>query len=159
MVSFLLIISFLLHLITLTAIFQLLKKIQKLEDNTNSIDVVVAMEQTLEEIKEENNRFERLLKERAKKPQVTTRETENKHAANRQDTPSERELKINPEKEQNGDEDIAHLIGENLGYEVEASLESRVLQLYEEGRTIETIAKTLDCGKTEAELIIKMYGK
>jgi len=43
--------------------------------------------------------------------------------------------------------------------EVETSLEAQILQLHTNGETIDDIAKKLNCGKTEAEIIIKMHQK
>ncbi|MEM1506445.1 hypothetical protein RG959_24150, partial [Domibacillus sp. 8LH] len=43
--------------------------------------------------------------------------------------------------------------------QVEASLQSRILQLHHRGKSNTEIAKQLDCGKTEVELIIKLYAK
>lgn len=40
---------------------------------------------------------------------------------------------------------------------VESSLEGKVLQLYHQGLSIADIAKKLDCGITEAELIIRFH--
>lgn len=157
MVSFLLIISFLLHLIILAAIYQLLKKVRQVEEETNAIDVVVALEQSLEEIREENNRFEQLLQEKANQKQG--KET-NEWNNNRTDIEGPGgEDKTKREEDTSNQEEFEHLLGTSPGYEIEASLESRVLQLHEKGHSIADIARNLGCGKTEAELIIKMYKK
>lgn len=42
---------------------------------------------------------------------------------------------------------------------VETSLQAQILQLYEQGLTLDQIAKQLKCGKTEAELIINFHQK
>jgi response regulator of citrate/malate metabolism len=94
------------------------------------------MEQSLEEIKEENNRLQELLAHQ--KTQTDVNETF---------------------KEMQEEEDVTHLLGETDGIKVEASLDSQVLLLHQEGYTAEEIARKLNCGKTEAELIIKMYAK
>jgi uncharacterized membrane protein YhiD involved in acid resistance len=153
MVSFLLIISFLLHLVTIAALYQLIKKVQKIENESNDIDIVVALERSLEEIKKENNRFERLLKERDK--ETSSHQKEKKNVKNTDEVSAKNDSI--QQKTSNQNENLTHLLGESPGYEVEASIESQVLKLYQEGQAVETIAKQLDIGKREVELIIKMY--
>ncbi len=152
MVSFLLIISFLLHLITLAAIFQLVKKIQASESDTASDEIVQALERSLAEIKEENNRLQALLDH--KEPLIDKKKNESKI---KKESTSEKQMVSVKNEKTNGD--IDRLLGTDAGYKVEASLESRVLQLYAAGKNVEEIAKTLNCGKTEAELIIKLYNQ
>lgn len=151
MVSFLLIISFLLHLITLAAIFQLVKKIQASESDTASDEIVQALERSLAEIKEENNRLQALLDH---KEPVSEKKIQSK--IKKESTSDKQRVPVKNEKPQ---DDIDRLLGTDSGYKVEASLESRVLQLYAAGKNVEEIAKTLNCGKTEAELIIKLYNQ
>lgn len=153
MVSFLLIISFLLHLITLAVILQLVKKLQKIENEPESKEVALALERSLDEIKQENDRLQALLDKSAlassrkeKEPRVEPK------------TSSKSEYIPIAEKE-DSDHGLDKLLSAGPTYKVEASLESRVMQLYQEGLSIEEIAKRLDCGKTEAELIIKLYNK
>ncbi|MEJ8765350.1 hypothetical protein WKU33_05655 [Oceanobacillus sp. HCA-5259] len=150
MVSFLLIISFLLHLITLVAIFQLLKKGQQLENTANSAELTAALERSLEEIKAENDRLQALMTNH----KASSVEQKNQKEESQQ--PAEQVPAHQPESEE-ADADVDRLLGDAPGYELEASLESRVMQLHAKGLTIEEIAKALDCGKTEAELIIRLY--
>lgn len=151
MVSFFLIISFLLHFVLLFSLFQLLKKVQKLENETDSKEIVEMLENSLEEIKRENNRLQLILNEDRKRNKRNLEPLE----------PKEQKIKntIIENEEQTASEEIDHLIGTSPGYKVEASLESQVLKLYADGLSIDEIAKKLDCGKTEAELIIKFYHK
>ncbi|MDY0396397.1 hypothetical protein RWE15_21250 [Virgibacillus halophilus] len=39
------------------------------------------------------------------------------------------------------------------------STEAKILQLHQQGKQTEEIAKELGCGKTEAELVIKFHAK
>lgn len=150
MVSLLLIISFLLHIIALFSIYQLFKQLHAEKQQDNPQEIMEILEVYLEEIKQENNELKNLLKQdksaeeeiEAPKKEIIVEKTEKKQ-----------ELKGNHESGLDG------LLDELPGYQVDASLESRVLQLHSTGKSIEEIAKTLDCGKTEAELIIKLYQK
>ena len=151
MVSFLLIISFLLHILALFAIFQLFQQLQTYKKQDDSQDVMELLEIYLQEMKEENNRLQTLLDKNVVKGQQKQRSTE------------EPERKSNKETQQfdAGSEvhDLDYLIDELPVTKVDASLESRVLQLHANGMKIENIARTLNCGKTEVELIIKLYEK
>lgn len=154
MISFLLIISFLLHLITLAAVFQLLKKVQELENSANSTEVTAVLERSLEEIKSENDRLQALMANH--KP--TSGGPENKQEESQQPkgetkTPAQQRESIKM------DADVDRLLANTPGDELEASLESRVMQLHAKGLTNEEIAKALGCGKTEAELIIRLYNE
>ncbi|MCF3942406.1 DUF2802 domain-containing protein [Oceanobacillus alkalisoli] len=146
----LLMISFILHLITLAAIFQLLKKVQQMENMSNSNELTAALERSLEEIKAENDRLQTLM--------TNQKQVKKDDQDNTIDEPADEKVPTN-ETQPVEKEDVDHLIGDAPGYKVEASLESRVMQLYAKGLTIEEIAKTLDCGKTEAELITRLYNK
>lgn len=149
MVPFLLIISFLLHIITLFAIFQLAKQQQTNQKDSSSQDVMEVFEVYLEEIREENNRLEKLL-EKQNSPSTNTK------AFTNEGTELKKEMDPVPDDE---NEEFDILLKHSPQDEVNASLESRVLQLHTQGKGIEEIAKTLNCGKTEAELIIKLYRK
>jgi len=156
MVSFLLIISFLLHIITLVAIFQLVKQ-QANQKDSSSQEVAELFEVYLKEMREENNRLEKLL------------ETQISHSGHITGNEIElKEMKANEKLKSDTDTDsvIGHetkdldaLLKNFPQDDINASLESRVLQLHANGKSIEKIAKTLNCGKTEAELIIKLYQK
>ena len=148
----LLIISFLLHLITLAAIFQLLKKVQEMENTAKSDEFTGALERTLKEIKAENDRLQALM---ADQKVYSKEEVKQENRVNDLTTEKAPTNETQPIEEA----DVDHLIGDAPGYKLEASLESRVMQLHAKGLTIEEIAKTLNCGKTEAELIIRFYNK
>ncbi|GEN86475.1 hypothetical protein MKY30_20940 [Oceanobacillus sp. FSL W8-0428] len=145
-------ISFLLHGISILAIYLLLKDRQNAGGNKQTEKI---LKETLEEIQRENRTLQNLLVEEKQpdkkpfnnekvKPESLKPQIENKE----NDAQSEMEW---PDIE----------IPQSAAYqdEVETSLEAKVLQLHTNGETIDDIAKKLNCGKTEAEIIIKMYQK
>jgi|SRR5690625_4567612 len=140
MVSFVLIISFLLHIITFAAIYQLLKQIQTVKQS-NTDDIQEVLETYLQEIREENNRLQK---------SVTMDEPNKQKPAQ---TIKDAKFDID---EMMAEEDQIY-INENKD-QMETSLHSRILQLYDKGLSETEIAQQLNCGKTEAELIIKLYG-
>lgn len=144
MISFLLIISFLLHLISIYAIYMLNKQLRKKEDTT---EIAQLFEAYLQEIKKENDRLQNDLK----------RYTHNK---------SDKPIVVQTEKKErildHGMKDtekewLKHV--EQVNDSLESSLEARVLQLHHQGLSVTDIAKKLDCGQTEAELIIRFHKK
>lgn len=151
MVSFLLIISFLLHILALFAIFQLFQQLQTYKKQDDSQEVMELLDIYLQEMKEENNRLQTLLEKNVDKGQQEQKSSE------------ESEQKSNKKMKQfdAGSEelDLDYLLDELPVSQVDASLESRVLQLHSNGMKIENIARTLNCGKTEVDLIIKLYEK
>ncbi|MGX4669258.1 DUF6115 domain-containing protein [Cerasibacillus sp. JNUCC 74] len=139
MTSFLLLISFLLHIISFSAIYQLFKQVkQHHQSNTTDSNIGALFESYLAEFKEENNRLQQALKQ-------------TNHA------------QLEPDSEENMEE-IASTIVENVPMvddskedKVVTSLKANILQLYSKGLSPGEIAKQLNCGKTEAELIIKLH--
>ncbi|HLR42410.1 MAG TPA: hypothetical protein VK067_04095 [Pseudogracilibacillus sp.] len=152
MTSFLLIISFLLHIILLTAVFQLHQQLQKTKKQTNDeIEEVLSL--FLEEIKMENEQLKGMLSQSKveNKPQVQQETVEKKAGATKQavEISNDVEPPILP---------IDTLINKQQDV-VEQTVESRIVSMYEEGLSIEEIAKQLHRGKTEVALIVKMYQK
>ncbi|WP_010093391.1 DUF6115 domain-containing protein [Ornithinibacillus scapharcae] len=157
MTSFLFIISFLLHIVSIVAIYSLHK--QRLQthstDTTKTSDIIELMDSYLEEIKQEN----RLLQEELSK--------NNNDSTNKENVTSKKNLdsvtRIEPTLDSKIDEEPLETIDINLNSdvqdEIEVSLQSRILKLYQEGRSIEDIARSLGCGKTEVELIVKFHEK
>jgi hypothetical protein len=139
MTSFLLLISFLLHIISFSAIYQLFKQVKHHhQSNTTDSNIGALFESYLAEFKEENNRLQQALKQ-------------TNHA----------QLKSDSEENM---EEIASTIVENVPMvddskedKVVTSLKANILQLYSKGLSPGEIAKQLNCGKTEAELIIKLH--
>ncbi|MFD2044130.1 DUF6115 domain-containing protein [Ornithinibacillus salinisoli] len=148
MTSFLLIISFLLHIITLSGVYFLLKQVQSLKDN-NHTDLPELLETYLEEIKTENERLQH---------EIST-SSPIKSVSQKVEELSDHE-KINvvetDDFEQNSEYTPENM--ETMNDEVQASLQARILQLHQKGYSNEKIARNLNCGKTEVELTIKLYG-
>ncbi|SFA77188.1 hypothetical protein SAMN04488072_101504 [Lentibacillus halodurans] len=142
MTSMLLFLSMLLHLITLTAIFQLFKQLQSLKQNHTG-EMAELMEAYLEDIKEEN----RLLKDAIPQKDLSPETAAAQKA-------SDSQLETNIKNENGYSPETAHVADES-----ELSLEAQILQLHDKGITVDEIARQLNCGKTEAELIIKMKKK
>ncbi|MGJ9458884.1 DUF6115 domain-containing protein [Oceanobacillus sp. CF4.6] len=145
MVSFLLIISFLLHLAALGAIYKLFQQIQTLKSQDTK-EIEGLFEAYLQEIKEENSRLQAQLKANQKNKSSIT--------AKKQQGP---EQESQPAHWLEGD--MEQLLSPVEADTLEASLESKVLQMHSEGLAIGDIARNLDCGKTEVEIILKLHKK
>ncbi|HLR41070.1 MAG TPA: hypothetical protein VK091_05295 [Virgibacillus sp.] len=148
MTTLLLMISFLLHLLALVAIHQLFKQIQtykqaKTAENTE--DITDLLETYLEEIKDENNRLQM---------ELTKSRASSKPDKNNGTTSSLEKIEQTP---------IDSIYGEAPCFDtddsIETSLQAKVLQLSHQGYDAEAIAEKLNCGKTEAALIIKLQEK
>lgn len=140
MVAFLLIISFLLHLAALAAIYKLFIQLQEMK-NQEPADIMELMELHLQEIREENERLSNLL-------------------THRDGLSDEKEPAGNKYLEK--DSETADILAPNESRQKDllvASLEAQVLQLHKAGVPIEEISKRLNCGVGEAEIIIKLYEK
>jgi peptidoglycan hydrolase CwlO-like protein len=144
MVSFLLIISFLLHLAALGAIYKLFQQIQSLKSHDlQEIDGL--FEAYLQEIKTENSRLQAQLQSMKKSEQETT--------------PSNKPAKEQKVQSAEWMENLEqHLVFTNED-KLEASLESKVLQMYSNGMVTGDIARKLNCGKTEVDIILKLHKK
>ena len=136
MIQFMLIISFLLHIVLLMAVYHLFQQVQlSKKDNTN--DITNLFESYLQEIKDENNRLQGELL-------VNTTQHNQEEKLDKQDSKTNQYTPITPN---------------NIDDHYEASLQAQILQLYNEGMLVEEIANRLGCGTTEAGLIIKLYEK
>lgn len=145
-------ISFLLHGISILAIYLLLKDRQNSDGNKQTEKI---LKETLGEIQRENRMLQNLLAEEKKSEENLVNNEEIK-------TESFKSQKENKEKDTQAEMKLPDIeIPQSSAYqdEVETSLEAKVLQLHTNGETIDDIAKKLNCGKTEAEIIIKMYQK
>jgi DNA-binding NarL/FixJ family response regulator len=144
MTSFLFIVSFLLHILSIIAIYALSKQLS-MNKSSDSSEIVSLMEKYLEEIKIENDR----LQQEVSKTKRVIRYDPN--VDNELTAPS---LKGNlSEAHQTPYQD------ENIKDDIEVSLQSRILKLYEEGFAAEEIARKLGCGRTEVDLLIKFREK
>jgi len=148
MTTFLLMISFLLHLLTLVAIYQLFKQIQTYKQakaTETTKDITDLLEAYLDEIKDENNRLQMEL---TKSRSSSTPETSNGA------TPSLE--KIEQTSIDSTYEEAPYFDTDDS---IETSLQAKILQLSHQGYDADEIAGKLNCGKTEAALIIKLQEK
>jgi DNA-binding NarL/FixJ family response regulator len=142
MISFILIISFLLHMITFAAIYQILKQMQTIKQS-NTSDIQEVLEIYLKEIREENNRLQKAVSgEHSHERKQPAQTADNLDFTIDNTIPEENQIYENEKKDY-----------------METSQHSRILQLYDKGLSESEIAQKLNCGKTEAALIIKLYGK
>ncbi|WP_440895334.1 DUF6115 domain-containing protein [Amphibacillus sp. Q70] len=149
----LLLISFLIHILTFVMIRQLKVKL----DQPNENKKVLAQQQKqieellavyLLEIREENEKLLDLIN----KGQQSASQKDSKSEAPL--TQNESELNATTEKYQ----DYQPIVPDEEDI-VEQSFAAQVLSLAEQGYTAETIAKKLNCGKTEVELLLKFQQK
>lgn len=152
MFTFLLLVSFLLHMITLTIIYQFVKQIKELKQNSNT-NTAELMETYLKEIKEENRMLEAHLGDTNKNipPQKQHEKGYVKQKKDFRTLENEREedpFFPSPADPETGMVDT-----------YETSQQARILQLHEQGLSNEDIASKLYCGKTEVDLVIKLHPK
>ncbi|MEF2292971.1 hypothetical protein V2W34_13300 [Virgibacillus dokdonensis] len=129
--SILILVSFLLHMVAFTVIFQLYKRMntnQQLE--TSEIDALLAA--YIDEIKQENIRLQQQLITLNKRENV---ETDQIQLVKKE----EKDVPYNNEQQD----------------EMTTSLQAKILQLHSQGHTASEIAQQLNCGKTEVALTIK----
>lgn len=152
MISFLLTISFLLHIVSLTAIYAMYKQLTAPKTDDTK-DVIQLMEAYLEEIKLENERLQEELSQSMNHPQPAPNRP-NIKVANPQ---------ISNTKEQSNaqetDEPPVLPIDIDIQDDMEVSLQSQILKLHHEGLSHDEIARKLGCGKTEVDLILKFHEK
>lgn len=150
MTSMLLIISFLLHIITLFAVYQLFKELQSSKRNQGT-DIENLFAVYLEEFKEENRKLQDALKQPGERSPV-------QKVAPQPAVPFEQMLKKAEQAASPADvlDEQDESAIKQVEDQFEASLQSQILLLHKQGKNIEEIARQLGCGKTEAELVIKM---
>lgn len=142
MSSLLLIISLLLHFVAFYIIYSMFQQIQQLKNNQTT-ELTDVLESYLQDIKSENDRLQKEINARKNK-------TGKKSLLPKQ---NERNKKVESNYSNLDPTDLVDTINDS----VETSLEARVIQLHNKGLSNTDIAKQLDCGKTEAELIIQFY--
>lgn len=139
--------SFILHIIIFWRLVYLNKKVTHLK-NSNPKDIMQLMELYLEEIKAENEQLKEALYRHDFKTEKITQdnhvETAN-HYENLVVDDEEPPFLLNLEIEQQDD--------------VSTSFEAQVLHLYHQHVSPSEIAKKLECGQTEVELLIKFHEK
>lgn len=147
MSSLLLIFSLLLHLVAFYIIFNMYNQLQQLKaSDVNEITEI--LDHYLQDIKRENE----LLKNEWK---LNNDKEENNSFTGMKSRKNEKSVI----EDSNELESISEMIQniDAINDYMETSLDARVLQLHKKGIPINDIAKQLQCGKTEAELIIKFY--
>lgn len=141
---FLIILLLIANIISFLFIFNLYKQIQLLKNN-NKTQLMKITKQFVEEVKMENERLERYLSDRD--------ETVANHIY-----PPLSSKKLQPTKEDEEEIPIEIRPSPSKGKDkVTTSLQGKVLQLYDKGKTAEDIAQQLNCGVTEVSLIIKFH--
>lgn len=160
MIYFLLLISFLIHLVTFIIIKQWKKKVDAVEETelrmkeqSRSLEDTLAL--YLVEIKEENAALIERLEEaeqsssRSKKPVVKNTEQ-----------PTEQEMEQAEESNETPTAAFQPITEvEQVEDKLEQSLTAQALHLKDKGYTIEEIARELNKGKTEIELLLKFNNK
>lgn len=150
--------SYLIHFILLVAIFLLFQQIRSLKNN-EADDVYKVLEVYLEEIKLENEKLKQMINtqntpdssRKAKEfNDVLLESIENEHNDNNSnDTVSSAEYSIEKLERLNRNKQEEVI-------EEETSILSRALYMQNEGLTVSEIAKKLNRGKTEIELLLKL---
>ena len=145
MVSLLLIISFLIHIILLLAVYYLYTQLQLIKNNKDE-NLQELLTNFIHEIRAENEQLKLQLDE--------TKRNEKKHI---NAPPLPKHLKPLLEKQE--EEENRKKSKSSLSIKkdrLETSLEVQIAQLSKQGLSIEEIAKKLNKGKTEVELILKL---
>lgn len=142
-----LIISFLIHIVLLIAVYYLFQQIQSLKQD-NAKELTELFETYLREIRSENRRLE---SEIGSEPLQTTQIKV--HKKNVPEITKEVDITNSAEIED------PVLKTDTIDDTFETSLEAQILQLHHQGIEVTKIAQMLNCGKTEAALIINLYKK
>ncbi|OXB94532.1 hypothetical protein [Parageobacillus galactosidasius] len=156
MIAFLLVVSFILHALSLFVIILLYLQLSKVkETEKRQQQMAEEMEQTfsayLLEWKEENERFLKELTD-----MLTNRtKADRKQSSSKADATSTKEEAL-PNYFPNVD-DVKDIV--DIRHQAMPSLVEEAWQLFEQGKTIEEIAKILKKGKTEIELLLKFHQK
>lgn len=150
MILSLIILSFLIHLIVLIAIYLLYKQVQ--QKNENSAEIAKLFDIYLQEVKAEN---ERLQMEILRSSSQTNNQ---KHSHNYVKPSTANQALVKTEGSETETDSYKPPISEESA-NVDLSLHAKILQLHDKGFSIEDIARKLDCGKTEVELFMKLYNK
>ena len=139
------------HIVTFAIIYQLVMKVRVREQEQSQNEVLHSiLEETLAEIRAENKRMERQFDETATSAQPSEALTTHNE---KEEIP--RGTALNEEME----DFQLPLLSTEVNDTMEASVESKVLQLHKDGITETEIAKKLGIGKTEVELIVKLHEK
>lgn len=163
MTSFLLIISYALHIITIFIIYKLIQRIRTLK-NIETSNIETMFNEYLEAFKEENRKLQNIMLEESKtvhhpdKDRQEVKDNVNSLQLNREEQKDDLLKKEEKYPSQTFINDPLPNVNSNNDM-IELSLQSKILDLYNRGWNEEAIAKELNCGKTEVVLTIKMYTK
>lgn len=149
MVSLLLIISFILHVVTLLAVYQLFQQLEKTKQDKND-ELETMLLDFMQEIKAENEQLLEISKQK-----MTSATTNNAPFTNEKKVNQPTSEPFQQTEQENDAFDISSLV-EQYDEVTELSEEGKVLQLQEKGFSTEDIARKLNRGKTEIELILKL---
>ncbi len=155
MTTVLLIVSLLLHGVTALWIATLMKRMELANGSKQDTDKLKREIEDLllsytEEMKEENNKLANQLKALPVKEYATSfekEEEEREQQANLSELEQEEELNYEPPLPDDNGVEI----------DLQQSQTARVLALSDQGLTVEQIAKTLDIGTGEVELMLNFY--
>ena len=183
MIYLLLIISFIIHFLLFRVIIQLKNKVDAYEQHAPSSPkeqeerIEQKLSLFLQEMKQENDSFITQVKQLNKKEVARTTEQSmkeivrphpvqeklqvNHHDENKRthSSISQESTQVNKDVRQSNESSFQSLLEKTLKSEetaFESSREAKILHLHSEGNTVEEIAKKLDIGKTEVELIVKI---
>lgn len=145
MKTFLIILLLTVNIIGFTLIYYLYNQIQLIKKNNNT-QLTNITKKFVEEVRVENERLE-------------------KHLLNRDEITADHiypppipSAKLQPIKKDGKEIPIEINLAPNIESDkATTSLQGKVLQLYDKGKTAEEIAKQLNCGITEVSLIIKFH--
>lgn len=147
------IISIIIHIITLLVIVYLYKRFQSLQD-LNLPNVKELLEKTLVSIKEENEQLQQTLNDKRFSKQ-TNQIIEKEVDISQQPLNNERRTSTFEQTITDVTTDEQPLLAVDVEDKYEPSLHGQIFQLYEKGLSNEEIAQTLNCGKTEVDLILR----
>lgn len=151
MTSFLLLLSFLIHLILFISLYHLYERIKRDKDE-QAEQIKEMLANFMNDIRHENNKLEQKIHESKLKQHINNEYTPPTPKDLKDEQQSKGEIEsttpyAKPKRQQKQVEDV-----------IETTLEGQVLQLAHEGKSIDEIAKQLNRGKTEVELLIKLNG-
>ncbi|MDC3416374.1 DUF6115 domain-containing protein [Aquibacillus salsiterrae] len=167
MLYFLLLLSFLLHVFTFILIKTLRDKwkvVQVIEETQakNKEELENLLTFYLMEIKEENEKLNQILNEKIKTKPEQTKQAESfpdqgkEQQTTSTKTPYPSQKKPNYVNETNSYVPPFELVNEDT---LEQSPSAKVFSLYDQGESVEKIARKLGLGKTEVELMLKFHRK
>ena len=142
------IVSFLIHIILLIVVYYLYNEL-KLLKNEKTNEITDLFEFYLEEIKDENTRLQAEYVTDQTQKEIKTKAIANDDSSSM----------ITEHVTDNTEEEIKYEPLVNIDDSYETSLQAQILQLNNQGLTSEEIAEKLQCGKTEAALVIKLHSK